>query len=67
MYTSYLNFVSKIIKTPLNNSNFKSNKEYNKILEHVLIKQGKQYINLISKTITLFSQKYQLKILKNLL
>jgi len=52
MYNSYLNFVSNITKNTISNSNFKSNKNYNGILEHVSNEQGKQYIKLINETIT---------------
>ena len=49
MYSGYQNIVSNIINT--NNLDFKSNKSYNSILEHVSYEQGKSYISLIIRII----------------
>ena len=49
MYSSYQNSVNNILKS--NDLNFKSNKSYNSILEHVSFEQGKEYISLIIEII----------------
>jgi hypothetical protein len=49
MYSEYQNSVNNILKT--NNLNFKSDKAYNSILEHVSYEQGKSYISLIIELI----------------
>ena len=49
MYSEYQNSVNNILKT--NDLNFKSDKSYNSILEHVSFEQGKEYISLIMEII----------------
>jgi hypothetical protein len=51
MYTSYQNEVENIVSSNEFN-NFKTNKQYNGILEHVSFEQGNEYISLIQKTIS---------------
>ena len=47
MYQSYLNYVRNISSNNIKTINFKSNKEYNGILEHVSRDLGLKYLNLI--------------------
>lgn len=47
MYDDYISFVKTINETNIENINFKTNSQYNKILEHVYYEQGKQYLQLI--------------------
>jgi len=47
MYNNYLNFITSIIENNISNIKFKSNPEYNGILEHVSIEQGVEYLSLI--------------------
>jgi hypothetical protein len=47
MYNEYLKFVSSI--ADLSTSAFKSNTQYNEILEHVTKKQGEEYLILINR------------------
>ena len=47
MYQSYLNYVRNISSNNIKTINFKSNKEYNGILEHVSRELGLKYLNLI--------------------
>ena len=57
VYNCYLKYVSDITKNNILESNFKSNENYNEILEHVSKTQGEQYIKLINETInSLFSE-----------
>ena len=51
MYNSYQKEVNDLILSD-NILNFKTNKEYNGILEHVSFEQGNEYIYLIQKTIS---------------
>jgi hypothetical protein len=60
MYKEYLKYVSSI--ADLSISAFKSNTQYNEILEHVTKKQGEEYLILINRfpevtvEVTQFSQ-----------
>ena len=47
MYNDYISFVKTINETNIQNINFKTNYQYNKILEHVDYEQGKEYLKLI--------------------
>jgi len=52
MYNSYINYAQNITQHNISTINFKSNNNYNGILEHVSNEQGKEYIDLINETIT---------------
>jgi hypothetical protein len=47
MYHDYISFVKTINETNIQNINFKTNSQYNNILEHVTYEEGKQYLKLI--------------------
>ena len=49
MYSNYISFLQEINSKNFNTYNFKSNKLYNLILEHVSYEQGIEYSNLIMK------------------
>ncbi len=49
MYSNYISFLQEINSKNFNTYNFKSNKLYNSILEHVSYEQGIEYSNLIMK------------------
>ena len=57
MYNEYLSFVANINDNNIKSINFKSNNEYNHILEHVSYEQGKQYLNLIENEFSYISYK----------
>jgi hypothetical protein len=56
MYSSYVSLIEKINNTSLINSSFKSNDNYQSILEHVSYEQGIEYIQLIKREFPLLSQ-----------
>jgi hypothetical protein len=47
MYNDYASFVNNITNNNIKTANFKSNKQYNSILEHVSEELGEQYLRLI--------------------
>lgn len=47
MYQNYLNYIKDIDRDNIKKINFKSNKDYNGILEHVSYELGLKYLNLI--------------------
>jgi hypothetical protein len=47
MYSSYISFVKTINETNIQNINFKTNSQYNEILEHVSYEDGTQYLILM--------------------
>jgi hypothetical protein len=49
MYNDYESFVNNITKDNIKTINFKSNRNYNSILEHVSVELGEQYLRLIEK------------------
>lgn len=51
MYSKYQEFLTQVNFCDLSKSDFKSNREYNEILEHASYEQGKEYMNLITKFI----------------
>jgi hypothetical protein len=49
MYKSYADFVASISKDNIEHVNFKSNSNYNAILEHVMVDEGNKYIKYIKQ------------------
>jgi hypothetical protein len=56
MYQGYLNYINNINVNDILNINFKSNKNYNGILEHVSYEQGEKYLKLIENEFTNIKQ-----------
>jgi hypothetical protein len=67
MYNSYLNYIRNITQNTISTSNFKSNKDYNGILEHVSKEQGEKYIKLINEIVTSLFPEITIENIKNFL